>query len=176
VAPKGAAGLPSGEAAQKQEGAASTLALQPSQPAMQALSAGPAQQAKELRLLSADEEREEEMEAVQFRPREELTVSNGGGERAKRVTEKAQQAGELDVSLSVDDSVAAAGAIEKAVSRLGGRITGRAHSGGDDLLYTQIDGRKLPELIDRLGHIGRLQGRPQTSEVTGGQVDLVIRW
>jgi hypothetical protein len=135
-----------------------------------------AQPDKELRLLSADEEKESEMEAVQFHPREEPSILTGGGERSKRVTEKSQSAGELDVSLTVDDPVAAAGAIEKAVSRLGGRITGRAHSGGDDLLYTHIDGKKLPELIDRLGRIGRLQGRPQTSELAAGPVDLVIKW
>jgi RNA polymerase sigma-70 factor (ECF subfamily) len=169
--PDGAAGLPSDEPAQKLEAVSHALPLH-----QQALPAGPEQTAKELRLLSPDEERESEMETVHFRPREEKTVLIGGGQREKRVTDKSLSAGELDVSLSVDDPAAAAGTIEKAVSRLGGRITGRAHSGGDELLYTQIDGRKLPELIDRLGRIGRLQGRPQISDVAAGQVDLVIRW
>jgi RNA polymerase sigma-70 factor, ECF subfamily len=166
----GAAGLPSDEPRQKQETVSHALPLQQAQPAV------PEQPEKELRLLSPDEERESELEAVHLRPREDVTVSTGGGERAKRATEKTQPAGELDVSLRVDDPAAAAGAIEKTVSRLGGRINGRAHSGGDDLLYTQIDGRKLPELIDRLGRIGRLQGRPHISELAAGPVDLVIKW
>jgi hypothetical protein len=166
----GAAGLPPDEPGQKQETVSHALPLQHALPAVSE------QPEKELRLLSPDEERESEMDAVHLRLREDMTVSTGGGERAKRVSDKPPPAGELDVSLRVDDPTAAAGAIEKAVSRLGGRINGRAHSGGDDLLYTQIDGRKLPELIDRLGRIGRLQGRPHISELAAGPVDLVIKW
>jgi hypothetical protein len=85
-------------------------------------------------------------------------------------------AGELDVTLGVDDSATAASAIEKAVARSGGRITGRAHSGGSDILSTQIEGQKISDLMDRLGRIGRIQDRPHLPEGTTGTVELLIRW
>jgi RNA polymerase sigma-70 factor (ECF subfamily) len=128
------------------------------------------------RLQSADEENESEAEGIHLRGGGVSPVFSGGVQREKRVVDRTHATGELDVTLGVDDSATAGAAIEKAVARSGGRITGRAHSGGSDLLYTQIDGQKFSDLLDRLGRIGRMQDRPHLPEGTSGTVDLIIKW
>lgn len=137
----------------------------------------PARLAEEPQLQPADEDNGPELAGgIHLGPREKRAAPVVALQREKRVADRSPTSGELDVTLRVNDSAVAAGAIENAVSRLGGRVTGRAHSGGIDLLYTQIDGRKFPELIDRLGRIGKIQERPQSPEGGVGTVDLVIRW
>jgi RNA polymerase sigma-70 factor (ECF subfamily) len=128
------------------------------------------------RLQSADEESESEAEGIHLHPGGGSPVFTGGAQREKRAVDRIHAAGELDVTLGVDDSVTAAAAIEKAVARSGGRITGRAHSGGSDILSTQIEGQKISDLMDRLGRIGRIQDRPHLPEGTTGTVELLIRW
>jgi hypothetical protein len=83
---------------------------------------------------------------------------------------------ETEVALSVDDPGAAAGRIEQVVTHFGGRISGHSYSADSYLLFVQIEARKLPDLLDRLGQIGTVQERPQLPEGTAGKVDLVIRW
>ena len=141
-----------------------------------AVAALPARLSEEPQLQSADEDNETEPEGIHLRSREKRPALALALPREKSAADRAPSSGELDVTLRVNDSAAAAGAIENAVSRLGGRVTGRAHSGGVDLLYTQIDGRKYPELIDRLGRVGKIQDRPQSPEGGIGTIDLVIRW
>ena len=125
--------------------------------------------------MPADEENTPEAETAPLYDVERKAVPGGAMHRKKGVADEARPGGEVEVTLAVKDPVAAAGAIEKAVTRLGGTITGRAYSEGD-ILYTRIDGQKFTELIDRLSRIGTMQERPQLTEGAAGTVDLVIRW
>lgn len=84
--------------------------------------------------------------------------------------------GEVAVLLKTGDAVAAAHDIEGAVSALGGKINGRAYSGGNDILYVRVEVEKFFELMGRLGKIGRIQELPSLPEGAEGALDLVIRW
>lgn len=135
----------------------------------------PAQPMEGTRLRPADEENVPELETAPHPVKEGKAVSSGTVQRKKR-SAVALPADELEITLIVDDPAAAEEPIKKAVTRLGGRITGRAYNGGDDLLFTQIEGQKVPELIDRLRRIGTMQEWPQVPEGTSGSVELTIRW
>lgn len=84
--------------------------------------------------------------------------------------------GELAVQMTTEDPVAAIPEIEAAVTALGGKITGRAYSGGSDILYTKIDIDRFFDLMNRLAKTGRIQELPQPPEGAEGPVDLIIRW
>lgn len=84
--------------------------------------------------------------------------------------------GELAVQMTTEDPVAAIPEIEAAVTALGGKITGRAYSGGSDILYTRIDIDRFFDLMNRLAKAGRIQELPQPPEGAEGPVDLIIRW
>jgi hypothetical protein len=84
--------------------------------------------------------------------------------------------GEVAVVLSAPDPLAAGKEIEAAVTSLGGRITGRAYSGGNDILYTRIEVEKLIELMGRLGKVGKMQELPDLPPNAEGTIDLVIKW
>jgi hypothetical protein len=83
---------------------------------------------------------------------------------------------EAEFVLRVDDPGAAVGRIEQVITHFGGRISGHSYSEDRYLLFAQIDARRVPDLLDRLGQIGTVQERPQLPAETGGKVDLVIRW
>lgn len=83
---------------------------------------------------------------------------------------------EAEVTLSMDDPGAAAGRIEQVVTHFGGRISGHSYSADRYLLFAQIEARKLPDLLYRLGQIGTVQERPQLPAGSGGKVNLVISW
>ncbi len=80
-----------------------------------------------------------------------------------------------EVYLTVRDPVAAAGAIETAVTGTGGKVIGRAYSGGRDILYTMVEKEKFAEVISRLEHVGKMRERPLQPE-GGGNMELIIRW
>ncbi len=82
----------------------------------------------------------------------------------------------MEFALKVSDPDTAAGAIEKAVVRLGGRINGRAYSEGSHLLYVQVDAQQVRELGERLGRVGKVRERPPAPDGTEGMVELTIRW
>ena len=166
--PPGASGMPPEAPPHLPEAPASAPAL----PSGHSL---PAQPMEGTRLRPADEENVPELETAPHPAREGKAASSGTVQRKKRAAE-ARPADELEITLIVDDPVAAEEPIEKAVTRLGGTITGRAYNGGDNLLFTQIEGQKVPELIDRLRRVGTMQEWPQVPEGTGGRVDLTIRW
>jgi hypothetical protein len=84
--------------------------------------------------------------------------------------------GKEEVTLLVDDPVAAAGAIEEAVTRGGGRISGHSYSGENHLLFVRIGAQKVPGLVDRLGRIGTVEERPQLPPGANGMTDLIIKW
>ncbi len=84
--------------------------------------------------------------------------------------------GKEEVTLLVDDPVAAVGAIEEAVTRGGGRISGHSYSGENHLLFVRIGAQKVPGLVDRLGRIGTVEERPQLPPGANGMTDLIIRW
>jgi RNA polymerase sigma-70 factor (ECF subfamily) len=84
--------------------------------------------------------------------------------------------GEIAVVLTTADPVAAAHDIENAVSSIGGKVNGRAYSGGADILYTRVEVDKFFDLMSRLGKIGRIQELPQLPEGAEGDLDLIIRW
>lgn len=84
--------------------------------------------------------------------------------------------GEIAVVLTTADPVAAANDIENAVSAVGGRVNGRAYSGGADIIYTRVDVNSFFDLISRLGKIGRIQELPQLPEEAEGDLELIIRW
>ena len=115
--------------------------------------------------------------------KEEKGATYGTAKRAK----KAPAAGVLPelggapaekgvINLSVDDPAAAGGAIEQAVNRLGGRITGHSYSEESHLLIIRIGTQKVPVLLDSLERIGTVQERPHLPKESGGAVDLTIRW
>ena len=81
-----------------------------------------------------------------------------------------------EVYLIVKDPVAAAGAIETAVTGTGGKVIGRAYSGGRDILYTTVEMGKFAEVISRLERVGKIRERPRQPEGGGNMVELIIRW
>lgn len=94
----------------------------------------------------------------------------------KKATQAAARSGEIAVLLSTSDAVTAAHDIESAVAAIGGRINGRAYSGGNDILYVNVEVDRFFELMGRLGKIGRIQELPRLPEGAEGALDLVIRW
>jgi len=66
--------------------------------------------------------------------------------------------------------------IERAVTALGGRVTGRAYSGGRDILYTSIAAESVMDLMSSLRRIGTIKELPHIPEGAAGAIDLVIRW
>jgi RNA polymerase sigma-70 factor (ECF subfamily) len=121
--------------------------------------------------------------AKKSRPGAELALPTDWGEDlppSKALPRKApaprvRSSGEMEVLLSSADPVAAQQAIERAVIRLGGRINGRAHSGGSDILFSQIEVSSSYELINRLGKIGNLLELPHIPEGAEGPIDLAIK-
>jgi len=93
-----------------------------------------------------------------------------------KATIQQNRSGEVAVLLGVDDPNGSLQEIEQAVTGVGGKITGRAYSSGNDILYTQIESDKFFELMKRLARIGKLLELPQLPEEAAGSVDLVIRW
>lgn len=83
---------------------------------------------------------------------------------------------ELSVLLQVVDPSAATTDIEAAVAAAGGRITGRAYSSGNDILYTRIDTDRFLDLMGRLSRTGRIQELPEPPDGVDGGVELVIKW
>lgn len=83
---------------------------------------------------------------------------------------------DLSVVLSTSDPVAAIQGIEAAVAATGGKITGRAFSSGNDILYTRIEAEKLIALVGRLGKVGKIQELPDLPDTADGMIDLIIRW
>jgi len=83
---------------------------------------------------------------------------------------------DLAVEMTTEDPTAAIQAIENAVAAAGGKITGRAYSGGSDVLYTRIEIDRFFDLMSRLGKVGTIEELPQSPEGIEGAVDLIIRW
>lgn len=94
----------------------------------------------------------------------------------KKAPQPKARGGEVAVVLSSPDPVAAAHEIESAVVSIGGRINGRAYSGGADILYTRVDVERFFELMGQLRKIGTVQELPRLPEGAQGPIDLVIRW
>jgi len=94
----------------------------------------------------------------------------------KKVSLPRVRAEELAIVLHSADSVAAAHDIEKAITASGGKVNGRAYSGGTDIIYTRVEVDRFFDLMGRLGKIGKIQELPQLPEGAEGAVDLVIRW
>lgn len=86
------------------------------------------------------------------------------------------QGAEISVVLSSPDSLAVAHDIEAAVLASGGKVNGRAHSGGTDILYTSVGVERFPALMGRLGKIAKIRELPELPEGAEGVIDLVIRW
>jgi hypothetical protein len=137
-------------------------------------------------LQPADEEITPEREVVRPLGKEEKAAPQGAMKRARKApadeaqrgaaTPSATPDGKEEVTLLVDDPVAAAGAIEEAVTRGGGRISGHSYSGENHLLFIRIGAQKVPGLLDRLGRIGTVEERPQLPTGANGITDLIIRW
>lgn len=108
--------------------------------------------------------------------REGKGASRGIMEQKKGAGDEALSPGRAEVTLRVSDPDAAAGAIEQAVTRHGGRISGHAYSGESHLLFIRIEAQRLPGLLDRLGRIGTVLERPHTTAGGGEMVELAIRW
>jgi hypothetical protein len=87
-----------------------------------------------------------------------------------------QQAGNMEITLVVDELAAASGKIEDAVTALGGRINGHSYSRDTNLLFIRIRADRGKDLIDRLGRIGTVKRYPQLSSEVGGMIDMIIRW
>jgi RNA polymerase sigma-70 factor (ECF subfamily) len=83
---------------------------------------------------------------------------------------------ETAVVLRVSDNDGAQGEIERAVTDLGGTITGRGYSGGRAMLYTRIEADAVMDLMGGLGKIGTLLELPHIPEGSAGVIDLTITW
>jgi hypothetical protein len=94
----------------------------------------------------------------------------------KKAAEMPARPSETVVTLKVPDPVQAAAEIESAVSASGGKVTGRGHSNGNDILYTRIDVDRFIDLMTRLDKSGRIQELPQPPVGAEGPVELIIRW
>lgn len=86
------------------------------------------------------------------------------------------RSGEISVLLGVNDHDRSPEEIERAVTALGGTVTGRGYSGGRDILYTRIDVDNVMELVKRLAKVGTVIELPQIPDGASGPIDLVIRW
>jgi len=98
------------------------------------------------------------------------------GRTPQRKTPAPRPGGEVAVVLATPDPLAATQEIEAAVTSLGGRITGRAYSSGNDILYTRIEVEKLIDLVGKLRKVGKLQELPNLPDNAEGSIDLVIKW
>lgn len=158
--------------------------LQPEpQPETAPAPARPIGQTPEPELQPADEGFMQEREVSQPSAKEDKAVPRGAAKRARKAT-----AGEAlpvlggtpvekgEINLVVDDPAAAGGAIEQAVTRLGGRISGHSYSEESHLLIIRIGAHKVPALLDRLERIGTIQEKPHSPKGAGDMVDLTIRW
>jgi len=94
----------------------------------------------------------------------------------KKVPLPRARSGEIAVILSSSDPLAVANDIEEAVLASGGKVNGRAYSGGTDILYTSVGVERFIDLMGRLGKIAKIQSLPQLPEDAEGAVDLVIKW
>ena len=95
---------------------------------------------------------------------------------ARRAAPSRTRSSETAVTLQVSDPIQASADFENAVIASGGRITGRAHSSGNDLLYTRVDLDRFTDLMTRLGRSGRIVELPQPPEDAEGPVELIIKW
>lgn len=91
----------------------------------------------------------------------------------KKVEPAMAKGGDIEIVLS---SVASAGEIDSAVTSVGGRINGRAYSGGSDILFARVEVDRVSDLLNRLGKVGKIQELPQIPDGTEGGVDLIIKW
>lgn len=137
-------------------------------------------------LQPADDEIAPEREMVRPLGKVEKAAPQGAMKRARKApadealegagSPSATPGGKEEVTLVVDDPVAAVGAIEEAVTRGGGRISGHSYSGENHLLFVRIGAQKVPGLVDRLGRIGTVEEMPQLPPGANGMTDLIIRW
>jgi anti-sigma factor RsiW len=116
-----------------------------------------------------------------FEEKPASAVKRGGKGQAEEALRDAEapaavSARKEEISLAVDDPVAATGPIEEAVTRFGGRINGHSYSGESHLLFIRINSPNYPRLLERLGRVGTIQQRPQLPPGTAGMIDLIIRW
>lgn len=102
----------------------------------------------------------------------------GGGTRPaqRKAVPLRGRGGETSVLLGVSSSEGADVEIERAVTSLGGSVTGRGYSGGRDILYVRIDVESVMELMGKLGKIGAIQELPAIPDGVSGQIDMVIKW
>lgn len=145
--------------------------------------ARPARQMPEPELQPADEGMERESPQSVREEKGEKGVYRGKEKRMKKApaTEALPEpggapAGKGEIILAVDDPDAAGGAIEAAVTRLGGRISGHSYSEESHLLIIRMGIQKIPALLGQLGRIGTVQEGPQLTKGAMGAVDLTIRW
>jgi len=87
-----------------------------------------------------------------------------------------QRAGNVEITIIVDDPALASGKIENAVTSIGGRINGRSYGGATNQLIIRIGADKVARLVDRLSRIGAVKRYPQLSPDAGGTIDMIIRW
>ena len=66
--------------------------------------------------------------------------------------------------------------IEKELARLGGSIQAQPEGGSRRALTARLDSRRLPELLERLERLGRIQESPDPSTVRSGSITVTIRW
>jgi hypothetical protein len=147
------------------------------------VTARPVGKTPEPELQPADEGFMQEREVPQSSGKEDKALPHGAAKRAKKTTADealpvpgATPGEKGEIALAVDDPAAAGGAIEEAVTRLGGRISGHSYSVESHLLIIRIGAQKVPALLDRLERIGTVQEKPQLSKGATGTVDLTIRW
>lgn len=64
--------------------------------------------------------------------------------------------------------------IEKAVTQLGGKVTGSESIGDKNVLTAELDSKKLKELIEKMKLIGVVEEKERALEGHGGDIEIRI--
>jgi len=162
---------------------AADQSILPKPPETEPMPAGKPEQAEQPELAPTEEGPNLEREVVPQFGREEKTATTSSGALKKGKTAlrggESGRAAKMEtggINLDVEDPGAAVGSVEEAVSRAGGRISGHSYGEESHLLIIRINRQKVPDLVDRLGHIGTILDKPQLPKGAEGLTDLTIRW
>ncbi|HTP65168.1 MAG TPA: DUF2275 domain-containing protein [Geobacteraceae bacterium] len=162
---------------------AAVPSILPKPPETEPIPARQTKQAEQPELAPTEEGPNLEQEVVPQFGREEKAVTTPAGALKKGKTAlrggDSGRAAKMEaggINLDVEDPGAAVGAVEEAVNRTGGRISGHSYGEESHLLIIRINRQKIPELVDRLGHIGTVLDKPQLPKGAEGLTDLTIRW
>jgi hypothetical protein len=146
-------------------------------PELEAPPVRPTEQMPEPELQPAGEDSISEREEKQPVMRNEKGTIHSEGKRVEKTpVDEITSGDKVEVALAVGNPAGAAAAIEEAVIRLGGTISGYSYGEQSHLLFIRIDAQKIQDLLARLGRIGTLQGESHFTNRARGSINLNISW